>query len=58
MIKDKEFNKANRVYEEQCEELKIQRLAETEHKLPIVTELNKSIIKATFQLFQGVAKPL
>ena len=38
IIKDKEFNEANRVYEAQCVELKKQGLAKTEHKPPIADE--------------------
>ena len=36
IIKDMEFNEANRVYEAQCVELKKQGLAKTEHKPPIL----------------------
>ena len=38
IIRDKEFNEANRVYEAQCVELKKQGLAKTEHKPPIADE--------------------
>ncbi|CAH3185501.1 unnamed protein product, partial [Porites lobata] len=38
IIKDTEFNEANRIYEAQCVELKKQGLARTEHKTPIADE--------------------
>jgi len=38
IIKDEEFNKANRVYGAQCAELKKQGLAKTEHKPPIADQ--------------------
>ena len=38
IIKDAEFNEANRVYGAQCVELKKQGLAKTEHKPPITDE--------------------
>ena len=38
IIKDTEFNEANRIYEAQCVELKKQGLAKTEHKPPIADE--------------------
>ena len=38
IIKDTEFNEANRIYEAQCVELKEQGLAKTEHKAPIADE--------------------
>ena len=42
IIKDTESNEANRIYEAQCVQLKIQGLAKTEHKPPIADEdINK-----------------
>ena len=43
IIKDKEFNEANRIYEAQCVELKKQGLADTEHKPPIADEDMKKL---------------
>ena len=45
IIKDTEFNEANRIYEAQCVELKKQGLAKTEHKPPIADEDIKKLYR-------------
>ena len=46
IIKDTEFNEANRIYEAQCVELKKQGLAKIEHKPPIADEDIKKLYRS------------